>query len=77
MSGIFYNILNRVPAPYDNVLLTVNPMALLIQSARNCVIYQTHPYYALLGVWFLVSVVLCIVGVRMIAKYENSYVKVI
>ena len=77
MSGIFYNILNRVPAPYDNVLLTVNPMALLIQSARNCVIYQTHPYYALLGAWFLVSVVLCIVGVRMIAKYENSYVKVI
>lgn len=77
MSGVFYNIMTRLEAPYDKLLMTLNPMAGLIQSARNCVIYGTHPYYDILGIWFVVSVLLCIIGVRSIAKYENSYVKVI
>nr|MBQ8252523.1 ABC transporter permease [Lachnospiraceae bacterium] len=77
MSGIFYNILKRVPEPYNEVLLYGNPLAGLIQSARNCILYGQHPYYAMLGIWFVISVVLCIIGVRMINKYENTYVKVI
>lgn len=77
MSGVFYNITKRVPEPYDTLLLYGNPMAGLIQCARNTVLYSTHPYYDLLGIWFVISVLLCIIGVRMIVKYENSYVKVI
>lgn len=77
MSGIFYNIMTRIPEPYSDLLIAVNPMAGLIQCARNCVLYGQSPYYGILGVWFVISIVLCLVGVRLIAKYENSYVKVI
>ncbi|MBE5881000.1 MAG: polysaccharide ABC transporter [Lachnospiraceae bacterium] len=77
MSGVFYNIQTRVPEPYNMILLYGNPIAGLLQGARNCILYGTSPYYDMLGIWFVISVVLCIVGVRSIMKYENSYVKVI
>ena len=77
MSGVFYNIQTRVPEPYNIILLYGNPIAGLLQGARNCILYGTSPYYDMLGIWFVISVVLCIVGVRSIMKYENSYVKVI
>lgn len=76
MSGIFYNIVKRVPEPFDKVLLSCNPLAGLIQSARNCVLYEAGPYYGILGVWFIISVLLCVFGVHLIAKNENNYVKV-
>lgn len=77
MSGIFYSIAKRVPQPYGDLLLTCNPMANLIDGARRCILYGQNPMYGVLGIWFLVSVVLCVIGVRVINKYENTYVKVI
>lgn len=77
MSGVFYNIQTRVPEPYNMVLLYGNPIAGMIQNVRNCLLYGTHPYYGMLGIWFIISVILCIVGVHLIMKYENTYVKVI
>ena len=77
MSGVFYNIQTRVPEPYNMVLLYGNPIAGLLQCARNCILYGMSPKYDLLGIWFVISVILCIVGVNSIAKHENSYVKVI
>lgn len=77
MSGIFYDIFKRVPAPYNDVLLFGNPMANLIQSGRNCILYGTSPYYAALGIWLAISIGLCAVGVHTISRYENTYVKVI
>ncbi len=77
MSGVFYNIQTRVPEPYNMVLLYGNPIAGLLQNARNCILYGMSPYYDLLGIWFVISVILCVVGVRSIIKYENTYVKVI
>lgn len=77
MSGIFYDIFKRVPEPYNQVLLFGNPMANLIQSGRNCILYGASPYYGALGIWFVISILLCVIGVRSIVKYENTYVKVI
>lgn len=77
MSGVFYNIKTRVPEPYNLMLLYGNPIACFIQSVRDCVLGAASPYYAALGIWFVISVILCIVGVRSIEKYENTYVKVI
>ena len=77
MPGIFYSIAKRVPKPYGTILLKCNPMANLIDGARNCILYESHPMYDVLGIWFLISIVLCVIGVRLINKYENTYVKVI
>ena len=76
MSGIFYNLQKRVPKPYNLLLLDINPVANIIQGARNCILYQSHPMYGVVGIWFVISILLSVLGVRLIVKHENSYVKV-
>lgn len=77
LSGIFYLVSKRVPPPYNAWLLRLNPMAMLIESFRNALLYQKLPHLTLMAVWFVIGLGLCILGIRTIYKYENSYVKVI
>ena len=77
LSGIFYDIETTMTPPLGEILVKVNPMAFLINSMRNALLYETAPDIVLMGLWLIVSVILCVVGVRIIYKYENSYVKVV
>ncbi len=77
LSGIFYSIPGRVPEPYSSVLLWVNPMALFIAEARKVLLYQQVPDYFALLVWLVIGIVLCMVGVGLVSRYENTYVKVV
>ncbi len=76
MSGIFYSIDDRLEEPYRTILLSCNPLSMLIQSARKCMLYETPPMRKMMLVWGVVGVLLCFVGVRLIYKNENSYVKI-
>lgn len=76
LSGIFYS-LSRVPYPFDIMLLNMNPIALLIDNMRKSLIYNSYPNFGMIGLWILISLILAIIGVKIIYKYENSYVKVI
>ena len=33
--------------------------------------------YAILGYWFLISLIIIVLGTRIMNKYENTYIKVI
>lgn len=77
MTGIFYNVATRLPAPYNEYAVKYNPLAFLLTEMRNAVIYGRIPNRNLLLVWFAVSLLLCILGIRKVYKNENSYVKVI
>jgi ABC-type polysaccharide/polyol phosphate export permease len=74
MTGIFYNVETRAKE-LGPILIKVNPIALLLKSARDVLLYQTAPHYLQLFVWFLVFLVISILGIYMIYKNENSYVK--
>ena len=76
MSGIFYSIGTKLSEPYRSILLKCNPVSMLIESARRCMLYSSLPYRKLIVLWGIVSVLLCWIGVKTIYKYENSYVKV-
>ena len=76
LTGIFYDISARVAEPWNTRLLSINPVSMLIQSARLCLLYEETPYIRLMVIWGIISVALCIFGVRTIYKNENSYVKV-
>lgn len=76
LSGIFYSIGKRVPAPYSEILLKLNPVAFLMDSLRKCMIYSTTPNMILVLVWFLIGLLLAGIGIRTIYKSENTYVKV-
>lgn len=77
MSGIFYSISGRVEGIYGDILLYGNPIAYVISAMRDGLLYNTAPNFVILGVWLLAACVVSIIAVRIIYKYENSYVKVI
>lgn len=77
MTGIFYSIESRVPLPYSNILLKYNPIAFLLSSFRECLLYGGHTSLKILLVWMVVGLIISIIGVKTIYKNENSYVKVI
>ena len=54
-----------------------NQMAYIIISMRSSLIYAETPGRKLMLVWFLISLLICVIGVRTIYRNENSYVKVI
>lgn len=79
LSGIFYALdrLKNIPHPFDQLIITCNPMALILLSLRQTMLYETIPNLLALGIWFLIGIVLSVIGVYTIYRYENSYVKVI
>lgn len=76
LSGIFYDIASKVPAPYNNILLNFNPIAFFITSFRNGLIYKTGTNILVLTSWTAFGIILSIIGIKTIYKHENTYVKV-
>ena len=76
-TGIFYNIADRITGILGYILVRANPLALYISSMRNCLLYAQGPYYKWLLVWTVIGALLSILGIRLIQRNENSYVKVI
>ena len=77
LSGIFYSIRTRVPEPYNMLLLKGNPVAYCMDAMRGALLEQRAPSYLVLGVWMAGGVLLSILGMWLINKYENGYAKVI
>ena len=76
LSGIFYAISTRVPSPYNRILLNLNPVAFIIDSFRKTFLNAHLVNYRMLGLWLIVGIILSIIGIKTIQKYENSYAKV-
>ncbi len=77
LTGIFYNVSERLPAPYGSILLKINPVAVFMDSARKVLLYCESPQWGWLSLWFVVGIAITYVGIRLIYKNENSYVKVL
>ena len=71
------DIQSGVPQPYSDILLHLNPLAFLIHSLRQAVMYQRAPNLPVLLAWFLVGLALAAAGIRLTYRHENSYVKVV
>jgi len=77
-TGIFFSIETRIDNPVvQSFLLHYNPMAYIIASVRRCLLYQTLPEFDWLIIWTIISIALSAIAVRLVYKYENSYVKAI
>lgn len=77
MTGVFYNVAKRIPQPYGILLEKCNPIAFLISTMRNVLLYGEKPEWLGLLFWGLVAVVVSLAGVVTIYHNENAYVKVI
>ena len=74
LTGVFYNIEKRIPT-IGTALNRFNPLAFLLTSMRECLIYSRTPHRKFLLMWFAVSLLIAILGIRKVYKEENSYVK--
>lgn len=76
-SGIFYDIAERIQIqPYSDIMLYCNPIACLIHQFRLIFFYGKPPEYLILLAWFAVGVLLTVIGVALIHKYEDGYAKI-
>lgn len=76
-TGIFYSIQDKFPKQYSKLVLRCYPIAKLIDYARNVCIDGIS-----INVWYLVvlfafSICMSVIGIHIIYKNENSYVKLI
>lgn len=76
LSGIFYSVTTRIPAPYGEIMARVNPAAFLIEQARNVLLRDAHLNIEWYVIWLAIGIVLSVIGVRLVYKNENNYVKV-
>lgn len=77
LTGVFYDLSTRVHnVLYRTILLDLNPLANFIYNMRNVLIYGSHPIGMWTLIWFFIGVLISMLGINTIYKYENTYVKV-
>lgn len=76
-TGTFYSVGKRIPAPFGEILEELNPIAFCIASMRRCLLYCEPVSPKMLVLWGNMGIALICVGVYVIYRNENAYVKVI
>lgn len=77
LSGIFYQTMTTLPEPLNIILLSLNPVAVTIDTMRKALLENTAANLPVLGMWFAIAVLVCGIGVHIVYKNENSYVKIV
>ena len=77
LSGVFFELNNRLGEGIGAILLNVNPVARLMYEARNVLLYGVDCSVTHLTIWFVVGLVLSITGICKVTRYEREYLKVV
>ena len=77
LSGIFYNVFTTLPEPLNILMMTFNPIALFVDIMRNGLLCNMAVDLPLLCIWMVGSLLLCYIGIHIVYKNENSYVKIV
>ena len=76
LSGVFYNIRAKLGGMVGFFLLRANPIAFLMDELRKVLLEERMCSVTGLAFWLVMGFILCIIGIRLIHKNENSYAKV-
>lgn len=77
LSGIFYDVIETIPEPANRFLMVANPVAVVIDTMRSALLYNRASNVMTLACWGMFGLVLSMIGVHIVYKYENGYIKVI
>ena len=77
LTGIFFSIPALLPDWRGELLVSLNPVAFIVNGFREVILNGRQPNLIVLGIWLGVSILVAFIGIRLITKYENTYVKVI
>ena len=76
-SGVFYPLGQSLDHTTANMAYLLNPVALILNEARNALLYKAPLNWLALGCWALVSLVLIAISLSLIYRDENKYVKIV
>lgn len=76
-SGVFYPIVDTLSPFLSNILLTFNPMSLILYEVRNVLLYATPCDWLYTAVYFGISILLGMTGIFIIYHKENEYIKIV
>lgn len=77
LSGIFYDVITSLPTPLNTMMLCVNPVAMFIDTMRNALLNNLITNVPLIAIWLILSVLISYIGIHIVYKNENGYVKVV
>ncbi len=80
VSGVFYSLENRLSGQFallGKILTNCNPLALIMTDMRSVIFGDGSMHVVALAVWTVLSVLVSLIGIKTIYKFENSYVKII
>ena len=83
LSGVFYDVSDRLSQTtflgfnVGRMMITVNPVAYVIDELRKIIIYGQPLRAELYIYWLLISFILLFVGLKLMYRFENSYIKVV
>lgn len=81
LTGVFYDLESKVTAVMGEraavMIGNFNPVASVITSMRSALLYGTNPNMKFLLIWLVIGFIVSVLGISLIYKNENSYVKVI
>lgn len=77
LSGIFYDVITGLSLPLNVMMLSVNPVSMFIDTMRNALLYNVVANVPLIILWTILSLLICYIGVHIVYKNENGYVKVV
>lgn len=77
LSGEFYDVITTLSVPVNIVMMCLNPVAMFIDTMRNALLYNVAANLPLIGIWMVISILLCYIGIHIVYRNENGYVKVI
>lgn len=77
LSGIFYDLEARLEGGLGFLMKYLNPVAHVIVELRRTMLFDKPAHVTALLLWFAVGLVLSVVGIALIYRYERRYVKTI
>lgn len=77
LSGVFYEVMTTLPEPLNTLMMCLNPVAIFMDTMRNALLYNTAANLPFLATWIVISFILSCVGIHIVYKNENGYVKVV
>ena len=77
LSGIFYDVILSLLAPVNVMMLSLNPVAIFVDAMRNALLNRAITDVPLVIIWTILSLLISYVGVHIVYKNENGYVKVV
>lgn len=77
LSGIFYDVVTGLSAPLKYFLMSLNPVIIFVEAMRNALLFNRVSNVPLVCIWLVLSFLISYIGVHIVNKSENGYVKVI